>query len=182
MTWNGALLGVALACTMPSNYLYPVREGKQSGFIDRSGKLVVPPKYDSVGEFSEGRARVYVGNKAGYIDHTGKMVIEPKYDNAEEFDQGHAVVRDEQGYAIIDRDGKTVNRIPHRVMGSLHGGLLKVQRTRTESQLSAYGFVNRDGKIVIGGDFGAVNGWWTACTPPSSFFSNIGKSTIQQNL
>ena len=149
MSWNSAVLGMALACGMPTNYLYPVREGKQFGFIDRNGKLVVPAKYDSAGEFSEDRVRVYVGGKAGYIDHTGKMVIEPKYESAEEFEQGRAVARDEQGYLIVDRDGKTVNRIPHRVMGEFHGGLLKVQRARTESQPSAYGFVNRDGKIAI---------------------------------
>jgi len=149
MSWNGALLGVALACTMPSNYLYPVREGKQFGFIDRNGKVVIAPKYDAVGEFSEDRVRVHVGSKAGYIDSTGRMIIEPKYENAEDFEQGRAVVRDEQGYLIIDRSGKVINRIPHRVMGSYHGGLLKVQRARSEGKPTAYGFVDRDGKIVI---------------------------------
>src|SRR6185436_10876801 len=55
------------------------------GFIDRSGKLVIPPAgYSMAYDFSDGLSAVsrQVGDRLvyGFIDHTGKMVIEPKFD------------------------------------------------------------------------------------------------------
>ena len=37
------------------------------GFIDKSGKLAVPLKYDWAGSFSEGLAVVYLNDKYGFI-------------------------------------------------------------------------------------------------------------------
>ncbi|EAI9641912.1 WG repeat-containing protein, partial [Campylobacter coli] len=51
------------------------------GFIDRSGKFVIKPKFDSVGKFSEGLAGVKLNGKYGFIDKSGKFVIEPKFDD-----------------------------------------------------------------------------------------------------
>jgi hypothetical protein len=48
------------------------------GYIDKTGKIVIPAQYRNVGLFSEGRARVQVGDKWGYIDNTGTMVIQPQ--------------------------------------------------------------------------------------------------------
>ncbi len=149
LSWSGILAGVALACTMPANYLYPIRQGNLTGFINRDGKVVVTPKYKTVGEFSEGRVGFYENRKFGYLDHTGKVVIEAKYESGEEFAEGRAVVRDEQGYLVLDADGRVVNRIPYRTMGRYHAGLMPVQRPRSEGKPTAYGYVNRDGKVVI---------------------------------
>ena len=49
-----------------------VQLGKKYGFIDKSGKEVVPPKYDWTGHFYEGRARVRLGKKYGFVDKSGK--------------------------------------------------------------------------------------------------------------
>ena len=49
------------------------------GYIDTSGKEVIPVKYSELGEFSEGLAAAGTGFgnscKMGYIDRTGKVVI-----------------------------------------------------------------------------------------------------------
>ncbi|HEF3474383.1 TPA: WG repeat-containing protein, partial [Campylobacter coli] len=51
------------------------------GFIDKNGEFVIEPKFDGVGNFSEGLARVELNGKYGFIDKSGKIVIEPKFDD-----------------------------------------------------------------------------------------------------
>ena len=51
---------------------------KTWGFIDKTGKMVIPDKYDNVDHFEEGVAQVSVGKKIGYIDKEGKYFWEPK--------------------------------------------------------------------------------------------------------
>ncbi|ENA9430640.1 WG repeat-containing protein, partial [Campylobacter coli] len=51
------------------------------GFIDRSGKFVIKPKFDSIWDFSEGLAKVELNRKYGFMDKNGKIVIEPKFDD-----------------------------------------------------------------------------------------------------
>jgi hypothetical protein len=50
------------------------------GFVDRYFQFVIPPQFDLVFEFSEGRAEVAIGHKSGFIDKSGKVVVPLKYD------------------------------------------------------------------------------------------------------
>jgi hypothetical protein len=52
------------------------------GFIDATGKEIVPCKYDKVWEFERGFAHVELNGKQGYIDTTSKEVIPVQYDYA----------------------------------------------------------------------------------------------------
>jgi len=61
-----------------------VQKENKYGFIDRSGKEVVPVNYDNIASFgSKGISWSLVrkGNKYGYIDSYGNVVIPVKYDN-----------------------------------------------------------------------------------------------------
>ena len=49
------------------------REGKW-GYIDKTGREVIPCKYDSAVNFREGLAIVYKSGKWGFIDKTGRKV------------------------------------------------------------------------------------------------------------
>lgn len=67
------------------------------GYIDRSGKFVIPPKFPSyprgvVSDFSEGLAAVEVEGTLGYIDHTGTFVIQPRFAAGTSFEDGLARV------------------------------------------------------------------------------------------
>ena len=83
------------------------RDGKY-GFIDNTGQVVIPPKYDLAWDFSEGLARVSQNGKYGFIDKTGKVVIPLKYDKADSFYNGVAGVLDHStGEAFyINRQGE----------------------------------------------------------------------------
>ena len=86
---------------------------RRMGFKDLSGKVVIPPRFDDVGYFSEGLASVRIGEKWGYIDKTGKIVIPPRYTHAHSFWEGLAAVNmgTRWGYGrwgFIDKMGEMV--------------------------------------------------------------------------
>lgn len=148
------LLASILWAQSSGDYLYPIRDGRKFGFINRAGKVVAPPQYDAVGEYREGRIAVLTNGLWGYIDLSGKMTIEPQYEQANEFHYGRAIVRNGSRYALIERSGKLVAEIPFRVLGSFHQGLLRVQDAGRVDESgkrvpTRYGFIDRDGRVVI---------------------------------
>ena len=98
-------IGVRLGCE------YDIYGGKW-GFVDKTGREVVPLKYDFAQTFKEGLAVVIQNEKCGFIDKTGKEVIPLKYDGARGFIEGLAIVRLNSKYGFIDKAGKLV--IPFR--------------------------------------------------------------------
>jgi hypothetical protein len=44
------------------------------GFIDKTGKVAIQPKYDTAGSFRDGLAGITIGNEEGYIDKEGKII------------------------------------------------------------------------------------------------------------
>ena len=80
------------------------------GFVDETGKLVIPCRYRQVGSFSEGLA--YVSDDYqfyGYIDKTGRLVIPMDFKEAGNFENGKADVTTENNKAaVIDKTGKII--------------------------------------------------------------------------
>jgi hypothetical protein len=75
-----------------SEGLAGVRVDGLYGYIDASGKIVIPPKFDLVGEFRNGHAEVLLANKAGIIDRSGKIILQPEYARAIPFGNAAALV------------------------------------------------------------------------------------------
>ena len=84
------------------------------GYIDKTGKEVIPCRFYDTGGFYEGLAKVELDGKYGCIDKSGKEVIPCKYDNIlyhepGYFSEGLAEVRlDDSHWAWIDKKGKEV--------------------------------------------------------------------------
>ena len=78
------------------------------GYIDKTGKEVIPCRFYDTGGFYEGLARVWLDDKWGFIDKTGKEVIPCIYDGADNFREGLAIVELDGKYGYIDKSGKEV--------------------------------------------------------------------------
>jgi hypothetical protein len=84
------------------------------GFIDKTGKVVVPAEYEAAWDFSEGLAAVAKDGKLGFIDKTGSVVIPLQYNyetyGGYRFSNGLAVVTagdfESPDYMVIDKTGK----------------------------------------------------------------------------
>lgn len=90
--------------------LYPAKKNGRSGYIDRTGKIIIDFEFDFFGsrDFSEGLASVMVRDKAGFIDESGNFIIEPKYEMALGFSEGLALVKYKGKYSYIDRNGNFI--------------------------------------------------------------------------
>ena len=80
------------------------------GYIDTSGKEIVPIKNYNVQTFSEGLGLVEATEGHFYfVDKTGKKVIDlAGYENAFSFIDGYATVAKKEGYGLINKTGKEV--------------------------------------------------------------------------
>ena len=142
--------------------LWPVVKDKKCGYIDKTGRLIIPFKFDGADDFSEGLAGVSIDGKSGYIDETGKFVISPPSLSGFPFSSGMAlvVIRDFEkdhlhmhklGY--INRSGKLVIQRKEALDSkSLHisykelffsEGLVSVE------QNGKVGFIDKAGKQII---------------------------------
>ena len=92
--------------------LMVIKDGK-NGFIDKTGKLVIPCEYNAL-PFSEGLAVVHKYNPDrdennsddwGFIDTTGNVVIPIIYDWVGSFHNGRSVYKDNGKYGLMDNKG-----------------------------------------------------------------------------
>ena len=101
-------------------FIYTFEEGMSSvignnnkfGFIDKTGKLIIPCKWNKVEGFREGFACVKDDkDKWGFIDKTGKLIIPCKWYNVNSFEGGVARVQDDSGnWQYINKTGKVIEQ------------------------------------------------------------------------
>tara|TARA_B100000809_G_scaffold243709_1_gene268974 strand:- start:10 stop:1239 length:1230 start_codon:yes stop_codon:yes gene_type:complete len=93
-----------------NNYNHIIK--KSLGYIDKSGKLMIPMNFESIDgerkDFSEGLAVFKRNNKYGYINRKGRTVISPIYTNAFQFNDGLAIVYKGKEAYSIDKEGNII--------------------------------------------------------------------------
>jgi hypothetical protein len=153
-----------MPATQPGRLLMVTKDDK-TGFIDTSGKVVVPLKFsadpkamDFVGDFSEGLAPIGLftakdqPRKYGYIDRTGEFVIPPRFEYAEAFSQSLAPVRLAGKFGCINAKGEVVIDLKYSGLWSFSEGLAlfqvvtKSDQDKVEIEL---GFIDTKGDVVI---------------------------------
>lgn len=127
-----------------SDELAYVKINNKFGFINKTGKTVIPYIYDWAQEFSEGLALVTINNKYGFIDKTGKIVIPCKYTSRFKynFSDGLALVSEREfgPYYFINKKGEII--VPpnkYRDMRPFYDGLACVDG----------GYIDNEGNEVI---------------------------------
>jgi hypothetical protein len=146
--------------------------GKRVGFVDKTGRIAIEPKFDYVGEFSEGMAafekRVNGPMKNGiwgYIDKSGNIVIEPKYSQVRNFSEGLAAVitgssRKGDCYNYIDKTGEVAIETKYNVVGDFSEGLARVAVgvlwEQSKGFDTTWGYIDKEGNTVIKPQFDSV--------------------------
>ncbi|MBX9886531.1 MAG: WG repeat-containing protein [Flavobacteriaceae bacterium] len=117
------------------------------GFIDQSGKQVINPQFDAVGDFHDGKCAIKnKDGKWGYIDKAGKIIINPQFDSAAGFKDGKAVVSLDEKAGVIDKDGKYI-------INPQFGNAYADGDKYLINQDDKYGWCDREGKIIINPQF-----------------------------
>jgi hypothetical protein len=78
------------------------------GFIDKTGKIVIPIEYEGMPCFSEGLAVAVKGGKQSYIDKTGNTPFSTDFDELGNFNEGLAWVKKDGKYGFIDKTGSII--------------------------------------------------------------------------
>jgi hypothetical protein len=140
-----------------SEGLARVARGRKWGFIDTTGRLVVPLQWDipAVGEvqwdtlraggLSNGRALVQRSGKWGFIDRAGAIAIPLQWDDALPFHEGEglAAVSHNGKWGFINPAGKLVIPAVYDEADSFFEGLASVRRGDT------VGYIDESGKMVV---------------------------------
>lgn len=144
--------------------LYPHAEQGSGlwGYIDKTGKIVIPLQFDSAQPFSEGLAAVQVHNRDstlfqrhGFIDRTGAMVIPAEYMQVQPFRSGRAAVlfplaqpNPMARWGLIDRDGRLILPAAYTTIGTFHDGRAIVTISDRFNNHKA-GAIDLDGNVVV---------------------------------
>lgn len=137
--------------------LHPVADaGGKWGFIDRTGRFRIPPRYNGAGQFSEGVAYAWLWEgdkrKDGIVDASGKFTGLPEVnDHAFIFHDGLARFQTPMGqerkYGYMDKTGRVVIPTQFHDSGHFSEGLAWVSVLKGQKWL--YGFIDKTGKVVI---------------------------------
>ncbi len=135
--------------------LYPVLVDGKVGYIDRSGRLIVPAKYEPTGKigidaisqasppigmeywqnrrvtwgrgFNEGRAALRTGRGWQMIDSRGRMLLDRPLDVLGELNHGLAGFAVGDKYGLVDQNGKVRVAARSKIMPVFRGGFWLVE-------------------------------------------------------
>ncbi len=150
------------ATSLFAQNLVKFKSNGKYGFKSAAGKVIVPPIYTWVNDFSEGLVAVYSGGKLdevsgilvhgkwGFINHSGKVVIIPKYDDVGSFTEGlcSVVIFDNPNFrsgewGFIDKTGKTVIPFKFGKVAYFKNGLAEIEENGREY------VIDKAGKEVV---------------------------------
>jgi len=132
---TAAALAVSACATSASNSRFLIVKDGKYGYIDSTGRIVVPPRFEWAGSFGSRFAPAYVcgrsvavdskghlhpwyamavdapmeferGGKIGFVNSAGRFVVEPVFDDALPFSEGYAAVRVGGRWGFVDDQGR----------------------------------------------------------------------------
>lgn len=146
-------------------------------------------RYDYVGEYKEGLAKVRLKDKYGFIDENRKEITPIKYEYVYSFSNGLAKVNiggnvimfvNSDGerivnggkYGLIDKTGKEITPIKYDDISKVYDGLAEVKLNRKS------GFVNKKGKEITPIKYDYVNYFSDGVAAVNIGASSSGYQTI----
>lgn len=130
-----------------SEGLAAVEQNGKWGYIDKTGKTVIPLKYQYASGFMYGVAIVNMNDKLGLIDKKGKILTAPQYSTFGYFSEGLAAVSikttDGKKTGYCDLSGRQVIPFEFEEGGKFSGGYAAVRK------YGLWGYIDKTGKILI---------------------------------
>jgi hypothetical protein len=130
----------------------------QCGFVDLSGKMVIPIEKLYASPFSEGLSGFGIWDKPsemvryGFQNKRGEVVIAPIYESIGRFVEGMAAVRLGQKWSFVDKTGKIIlaNVSDHSAVTLKFSEGLYFQEGRAAVLRNGkWGFIDKKGDLVV---------------------------------
>jgi hypothetical protein len=120
------------------------------GYIDQSGRWVIPPKFDQASLFSEGLAPVARKGVCGFTDRSGNLKLIPQFKSPSDcaviwghFNGGLSRWKIGERYGYIDKSGNLVIQPVLDLTDHFSEGMAYVEIG------GRYGFVDATGKMAV---------------------------------
>lgn len=139
---------------------YPFSEGYASisnkeykvGFIDKTGKKVLPFDYQEPAYFVGGLAKANIDGVVGLMDKTGKLIVEPTYHELNKFNEGYSFIGKlstgmKYTWALIDSTGQKITNEVFSDVQYFSQGLCAVKEN------GEWKFIDKSGKTVISNNY-----------------------------
>lgn len=136
-----------------------IRHNNREGFIDKTGKILIPPVYQFARRFTEGLAAVKKNNLWGFIDTTGKLVIPHRFSQVRAFSYGLSIVEEGGKSKLIDREGKIQCIVDYPEVELFSSQLIGVREN------GFWKLLNTSGKVISGSDFNELKSFETLYVP-----------------
>jgi hypothetical protein len=144
------LAGNASAQKKEPQELFIIRENNLAGFMDKTGKVIIPPQFANVQDFSDGLALVAGNDFFGYIDKTGHPVINLNglglrtQGFPRPFSEGFAAFQlvNTNKWGYLDKTGKIAIEPQLEEAYDFSEGLARVK------QYGKYTFIDKTGKVI----------------------------------
>lgn len=143
----------------------PVRRGDKWGYVDQTGALVIPCRYDGAKEMREDRAPVRIGSPEDgerfWIDPAGNRLYDYPWDGASAYNRGVALVKQDGLWGLIDREGSVLAGCRWEAVRDNAAMALSLPFAGAELMAvtvdGLMGFVNVKGEMVVPCQFEAEN-------------------------
>ncbi|MCB9080310.1 MAG: WG repeat-containing protein [Lewinellaceae bacterium] len=128
-----------------SEGLAKIAKSNLGGFIDKTGKIIVEPKYIQLGNFKSGRAIVVnAQGKQGFIDPSGKEIVTPIYDQLGDYSpEGLSPFRKGTSWGFLNLAGGVAIEPTFEVVGTFSNGIAPVKSN------GKVGYIDTKGKWVV---------------------------------
>lgn len=131
--------------------LFVIRHGEKLGYMDASGRVVIPVQFDRAGDFLEGVAGVEINGKSAFIDETGKILFQlSHYTSVGSYYDGFAHVEVQRSdelrphVGFINHAGKQLIPLKFRGAGVFSEGFASVA-----DKGGRWGYIDTKGEWII---------------------------------
>ncbi len=123
--------------------LFPVKVHKKWGLIDSAGKVVVPARYEAIGDFKAFQLAVMqLNGRVGLLDQAGNTVLPARYEDIKVLDANLMAVMQQGIWQVINRSGTVILDRGYKRVQVLRSGYLAFL------QEDYWGIVRSDGRLI----------------------------------
>jgi hypothetical protein len=137
--------------------LFPIKLNGKIGYIDNTGKIVIPPRFDDGWKFSEGFACVVVNGKTGFINESGEYLVRPQFNSGfgcySVFREGLAPVsigderKNNEKWGFVNTKGEVTYLPGVTLLSEFREGLAPFHRGNGKEDRA--GYMDKNLKVVI---------------------------------
>lgn len=128
---------------MNKNARLAVKENGRWGFLNPKNEYIASPKYERVGNFRYGLAKVYLNGKWEYINLSGKTAFPQQFAYADDFWRDFAIVsKDGLKYGFINIKGKSITEFKYDEAETMY----HVARVAIDNK---WGLIDKTGKEIV---------------------------------